>query len=152
MSGLPLSTPLGDAIAYIQGLMETPKGTRCPCCNRKVKVYRRTIHHQMAVGLIRLTKEGEGFHHLPSLETDVRGGDTTKLAYWGLIEEELILRPDGGRAGYWRVTPLGRRFVMGFVTVPQNAMVYNETVLRYEGGQWSIHDALGHRFDLNELL
>lgn len=142
--------PLSEARAYVAEHMD--KGVHCPCCGQYAKVYRRNINHQMAMGLIALAKHGQGFHHLPTVEPTVRGGDTTKCAYWGLLNEELVIRPDGGRAGYWELTDQGRRFVMGFVTVPKYAMVYNKQVLELTGPPWSIHDALGTPFDLQDLL
>ena len=145
-----INSTLLDAKLFVLGGRK--KGVHCPACGQYAKIYPRTIHKNMARGLLdyyRFDRRNPGeFMHV----SECCNHESSQLIWWDLLEEELILRPDGGRAGYWRVTPLGRRFVMGFVTVPRNAMVYNETVLRYEGVQWSIHDALGYYFDLNGLL
>ena len=59
---------------------------------------------------------------------DPSKGDAAKLVYWGLIEEEALQREDGGRAGWWRVTAYGERFLKGLIRVPKYARVFDEPV------------------------
>ena len=75
-----------------------------------------------------------------------------KLRYWGLLEEELELRPDGGRAGWWRVTELGEWFVLKEATVPRYARIYDNRCLSLVGDQVSITDALGTKFNYDDLM
>jgi hypothetical protein len=78
--------------------------------------------------------------------------EESKLRWWGLIEEELSYRPDGGRAGYWKVTGLGEAWINHEVTVPKYAhILFNELVF-VGGDPITIDDALGKKFDLRELM
>jgi hypothetical protein len=129
-------------------------GARCPCCNQYTKVYRRQINSGMARSLIAMYLHGpQGqWVHLPT-QVGARSREEGKLRYWGLVEEQVtVQRDDGGRAGYWRLTDAGRDWVTGKSTVPKFASVYNNTVLRHYGEQVSISDALGSKFNYNELM
>lgn len=94
--------------------------------------------------------------HLNSLEIPgaVRNtGDITKLRYWNLIEEDLRVREDGSkRAGYWKITELGREFAEGKVAVQSHAKVFNAKCYGLEGEPISIQDALGNKFNYDELM
>lgn len=127
------------------------QGVRCPACDQLAKVYRRKVTSTAAHALVMLwLNSAHDFAHLPTVR-GANDGEAAKLAYWGLIEEERTLRPDGGRSGWWRVTDAGEAFLRG-QTVAKYALVYDGDVLGYEGPDVSIHDALGTRFDLAELM
>lgn len=127
-------------------------GARCPVCDQNVKIYRRKLNSGMARSLIRMYRAGGlDFIHLPTT-VGSRSREEGKLRYWGLVEEEQVLRPDGGRAGYWRVTPMGELFVLGKITVWSHARVYNGKCLGLNGNQITIKDALGSQFDYAELM
>lgn len=134
-------------------LSKADDGAECPVCKQYVKVYRRKITSSMAYALIEMYRAGgKDWVHLASVLTGARA-DEAKLAYWGLIEEEKILRPDGGRAGYWRVTDLGELFLRGNLKLPKYARVYNKRVLGLDATeQATIRDALGTKFDYSELM
>lgn len=90
--------------------------------------------------------------HLPT-QVGARSREEGKLRYWGLVEEQCeVQRDDGGRAGYWRLTDAGRKWVTGQSTVPKFVAVYNNTVLRSFGDEISVTDALGSRFNYTELM
>ncbi len=130
------------------------EGHRCPLCTQMAKVYKRRINAGMAVSLIRMYKADPilGWQHVPTT-VGGRSREEGKLRYWGLVEEESqVKRPDGGRAGYWRVTPLGERFVMRSVKLQCYALVYDGRCLALEGDLKGIEDALGKRFNYNELM
>lgn len=127
---------------------------KCPCCEQLAKVYRRNIHSAIARGLIMAYRAGanDTFVHAPTV---TRSGDSLELSkarYWGLVEEESKLRPDGGRAGWWRLTPLGVAFVESSATVPKYALLYDGNLIRTEGDPVTIEDALGDKFSLMELM
>lgn len=128
-------------------------GARCPCCNQYTRVYRRQINSGMARSLIAMYLHGpQGqWVHLPT-QVGARSREEGKLRYWGLVEEQVAVREDGGRAGYWRLTDAGRQWVTGQTTVPKYVIVYNNTVLRTSGGPVHITDALGKKFNYNELM
>ena len=118
-----MSTPpdvawtVADAKAWLRDRVDD--GTRCPCCTQLAKVYKRQINGAMVralVGLYRASHVGAVFAHLPPI--DPSHGDAAKLAYWGLIEEEPTVREDGGRSGWWRITPLGVDWLHARVTLP----------------------------------
>ena len=127
-------------------------GAQCPCCTQKAKVYRRSIHATKAATLIKLYRAGgvREFIHTPDLPGDTH--EVSQLSWWGLVEEELIRRPDGGRAGFWRVTELGARWVKEEVSVHRYAHVYDGRVLRRDGEPWSIRQALAKKFRYDELM
>lgn len=79
--------------------------------------------------------------------------DESISRYWSLTEEETsVRRDDGGRAGYWRITGLGERFVLAAVRVPKYAHIYDGSCLRLSGDPVSIVDCLGDRFNYRELM
>ncbi len=144
------SATLAQMRAWVK--LRAADGDVCPVCDQHFKIYRRKINASMARSLIRMYRVGgTDYIHLPTT-VGSRSREEGKLRYWGLVEEERVLRPDGGRAGYWRVTELGAQFVEGKVTVPQYAEIYQTECLGLTGDQVSIQDALGDPFVYSELM
>lgn len=158
----PDDMPLKQARDELREQAET--GGRCPCCSQWAQVYYRTINAGMAAGVVGLYRwalahPGE-FAHLPTV-LGRRSAEEAKLRYWGLIEEESALRPDGGRAGYWRLTEYGASWALGRIRLPRYVRVYDgrrlskpqatsrSGKLRPDVG---IRDALGTKFDYDELM
>jgi hypothetical protein len=145
---------LGEARDLLRTLVKD--GERCPCCSQFAKVYKRKVNSSMARGLIAMYRAfGNEFGYVQDIRrtrgaTDNR--EEPKLRYWGLAEEENVLRPDGGRAGYWRVTPLGINWVLDRTTIPKYALIYDTRCLRLEGEVVTIVDALGTRFNYRDLM
>lgn len=128
-------------------------GATCPCCTQLAKVYRRKINSNMARTLILgYQAAGLGWFHAPTTVAD--RGELAKLRFWGLVEEEKALRPDGGRAGWWRVTSKGRDFILGHIELPAHVLIYNGQALRLDesGGRIGIRAALGDKFSYRELM
>jgi hypothetical protein len=155
---LPLGedVTLEDAKAWLRERLDA--GERCPCCKQRAQLYRRTITAEMGwviVTAYRLHGGGPAgaWFHLPTLYP--KRGDSAKLGLWGLIEEEReVIREDGGRAGWWRVTDQGARFARGEIEVPRYALQYDSRLFGFEGEDRpvTIRDALGTKFDLQALL
>lgn len=144
-------TPLGEVIAWLREQAEGD-GANCPACDRHVKIYKRCINSGMARSLVVLYREaGINYAYVPDV-VGARSREEGKLAYWGLVEEEKTKRPDGGRAGWWRVTPRGKLFVTGTMRVPKYAFVYNGNVIKTEGEFVSIQDCVREKFNLAELM
>lgn len=141
---------LGEARALLRTLVDD--GARCPCCTQFAKVYRRKINSTNARSLITLWRAGgaDTFLHAPSLPGDTH--EISQMEWWGLIEEEKVLRPDGGRAGWWKITPTGVAFVSDNLRLPKYALVYDGRCLGLRGDLTGIRDALGSRFDYRELM
>lgn len=142
---------LGEAIEYLIWMAENG-GVKCPCCDQWAQVYDRQINSGMARTLIRFYRANNNdWGHLRTYD-DSREG--SKLRYWGLIENEARLRPDGGRSGWWRITAAGREFVMGLRRVAKKAIIYDNEMLRMDDseGLVDIRDALGKKFSYAELM
>lgn len=146
----PDSTPLGTIRDWLR--KHADKGTVCPACTQTVKVYRRKVNSGMARSLIAMyVIDAYGWIHLPS-QIGARSREEGKLAYWGLVEESPDPREDGGRAGWWRLTAAGRAFVQQQKAIPEYARVYNGRVLGFDGAMVSIVDALGTKFNYDDLM
>lgn len=128
-------------------------GVKCPCCMQFAKVYRRKIHAAMAHDLIRFYRAGaagEWRHVRGTLGHD--GGDFAKLIYWELIVEDDREREDGGRAGWWQITPKGVAYVTDCLRVPKYARIYDGRCLELIGAPVGIRDALGMKFSYRQLM
>jgi hypothetical protein len=146
---LPDDVSLGEARDWLR-LRAYDDGAHCPCCTQFTKVYRRKINSSMVRALVALYRKRWDFVHLPPV--DPSHGEAARLSYWGLIEEEPIFREDGGRAGWWRITPLGADWLRGQVTVPMTAHIYDSRLLKLDGPPWHVTDAVKQKFDLQELM
>lgn len=147
------SMTLGEARDELRELVD--EGAQCPCCTQRAKVYPRKIHATMAMSLVVLVRDSQPgeWVHLPTKFHRRAAADVPKLAYWGLLEEEKVRRPDGGRAGYWRVTELGRAFATRQTNLPRIARVYDGRCLGLVDDEMvSIVDCLSDRFDYDELM
>lgn len=141
---------LAEAKAWLRERVED--GEICPCCKQRAQVYERTINAGMAISLITMYKAaGKDFQHVPTT-VGGKSREEGKLRYWGLVEEERRVRPDGGRAGFWRVTDAGEAFLFRRLAVVKWARVYAKQVLKLHGPRWTIDDALGTKFDYAELM
>lgn len=127
------------------------KGERCPLCEQHAQTYKRKINSGMARSLIHMYRlSGLNWVHVRQIGAASR--EEGKLAYWGLVEEQTGVGMHGGRAGYWRVTTKGQAFLTGGLKVPKYAKVYNGRVLGFDGGPVTIRDALGTKFNYEDLM
>ncbi len=148
---------LAEARAAVEIGRETQDGVTCPCCGQFAKVYRRKLNRTMAQALILIYRHARGsdeWIHIPTLL--VRStllGDAAKLAYWGLLEPQVAERDDGSRrVGFYRMTDRGRRFVLGQETIARHVITYNQQVLGFSDEHTTIRQALGDRFNYDELM
>jgi hypothetical protein len=150
------SSTVAQARAWLT--VESQKGGAvCPCCTQFVKVYRRVLNAGMAHALVVMYR-AHGLAWQQKTET-LRGvgaaaRDESLLRFWGLLEEDLRLREDGGRAGWWRVTEEGREFVLGRSAVPRHAVVFDSRCLRLDDseGRITVREALAKKFNWAELM
>lgn len=145
------NAPLAQVRSWL--LSRVDEGVSCPLCTQHVQVYRRKINSGMARSLIAMYRVGAlDWVHLPT-QIGARSREEGKLAYWELVEEEKARRPDGGRAGYWRVTPKGESFLRNQMSIPKYARVYNGRCLGLDYSEMvTIKDALNNKFDYAELM
>lgn len=133
--------------------LETGELFRCVCCDQWSKIYDRTIHSTMAKHLIVAFREHGTDWFMKSQTIKDASGNWGKLEYWGLIEEDLRRKEDGGRSGQWRVTTLGAKFALGRVRVPHTIRTYNARIWEIiPEPTIDIHEALKNKFDYNELM
>lgn len=149
---------LTDAKAQVFGQLTT--GSKCPCCGQYARLYRRPFNSSMAVALITLHRHGREWVHLPSLLSEklvgpvTRGGDWSKLAFWGFAEPKPEVRYDGStRNGFWRITDAGLAFVNGATRVPSAVYLYNQTFYGFDPRKTvNVEEALGKAFNYQELM
>ncbi len=135
------------------------KGTRCPCCDQFVKLYKRKITSAMAYGLILLLREEAIWIHLEdffknkkNLPSSIRG-DISKLRFWGFLAKYEGEKEDGNpRNGMATVTHKGLHFALGKISAPKNLFIYNNKVYSRSVEECSIQECLGDRFNYNELM
>ena len=148
-------TPLGAAQDWLLRRLQSGHGEKCPLCDQTAKIYRRRINNRQARAIVILYRSHrKSWGHVPTLDPTLSGdgGMIAFLRYWGLVEELQEKRPDGGRAGFWRVTDLGEQFVLGRVSVPKYALIYNTQCLGLEGEGVMLDDCFSQRFDFDQLM
>lgn len=146
-----------EAKEYLRRNFE--KGARCPCCGQNVKLYKRKLTSAMAYALILIKKSGhKGFFHVENYLKDqdcpssIRG-DFAKLSLFGLIERHVGKREDGSnRNGHFRITDAGMDFVSGKMSVKSHVHIYNNIVMGFSDTTITIREALGKKFDYQELM
>lgn len=130
-------------------------GLRCPLCAQFAKRYRRKLNKRMIKALRLLVQSGAAldFVHAPTVLSTAAGParDPGMLALFNLVEELQVVRDDGGRAGYWRVTEAGLAFLRGKLTLPKYALVYDGRRLGYTGDPVSIN-TVAPEFRLDDLM
>lgn len=151
---LPPDATVTQARDWLRDQVEV--GAHCPVCTQLAKVYRRKLNSGMAHALIRFWQvAGRDWAHKPTVLRGVGAAarDESLLRYWGLMEEEQERRPDGGRAGWWRVTDDGERFIHARSRLPKYARIYDGRLLSLDWSETlSIREALGSRFNYDELM
>jgi hypothetical protein len=142
-------------------------GTRCFCCSRYGKIYKRSITSAIALALIALyhhnrknpniwvhaqTYLAEFYKEQPALSARVRGGDYAKTRFIGLLEarEGNVKRPT---SGYWRITEQGMKFVLGEIKVPGHIVLLHGKSIEWPYDKMiDIREALRTPFDYERLM
>lgn len=128
----------------------------CPTCGRHAQIYRRKFHASMAQQLIRLFHLGGvmGYVHASRLILPgVTGtGDFTKAKYWRLIEQAETTDDAVKSSGLWRLTQSGVLFVKSSMSIAREVMVFDDEVLGMSQETITIAEALGDRFNYQELM
>lgn len=138
------------------------EGTRCPCCTKYVKVYRRKFNSGMARTMVyayRHFRDHNDFidiaHYMLKQLPNIVPSDYGKLCWWGLLERSPE-EPDPKKksSGMYRMTEKGRRFVEKQITIPSHAIEYRSQVEEFDGEQIDIVEALGedNQFHYQELM
>ena len=127
-------------------------GTECPCCGKYVKAYKRKLNSGMARALIliyTLTKDGKYIHVQDEFAKLRLRATTMDYAYaekWKLIESDL------DQNGYWRITQLGKSFVLNQIDLPEYCLVYNGSVYKWADNKIGIKTALTTLWSYTDLM
>jgi hypothetical protein len=129
------------------------EGVICPCCGQRAQRYRWTLPGSAVRYLLRMYELGGTVGFVESRLAKPAGTPQVSHipAMWGLLEEERERRPDGGKSGWWRVTDVGERFIMGD-PIPKYAYVYNGRVEGHDGSPQTISDRLGRPFNWHDHM
>jgi len=145
-------------------LRETIRGTHCPVCDQYCKLYRRNMYAKQAKILINLhqhtlrqsrlehyglvSAKQWSFFHIREF-TKATDGEFSKLANWDLILP-------GPMRGLWRITSLGKDFVLNKEKVEKYIWLYNNNRVGYHPDKTnplvSITDVLSSKFNYDELM
>lgn len=130
------------------------KGTKCPCCNQFVKLYKRKLNNSHANYLLEFARIAnddttKSFHikeliaHSPII-AKTYSGEFARLRHYGLIEDQ--------KEGQWTLTKKALGFIEGKLAVPEYVKIYNNKVLGFSLEQVKISDIIKKSFDKQELL
>lgn len=133
------------------------RGYICPTCGSFCKRYFRNLNSNMALTMVVLfNRKKFGFIHIENFLRQhelPRSGDFPYLIHWGLMQKMEGKRPDGSsRNGFYKLTDKGRQFVKGEITVKKTLIIYKNKAEGFEGPETDIKEALGTRFDYNQLM
>lgn len=137
------------------------KGVDCPCCKQRVQLYPVALSSGMArslIALYKLDKEKPGYYHHSKfdvwrLNLGYAGGAFAKVRYWGLaVDQPNEDDPAKRTSGMWAITDKGRAFVEGNLTVPAKVKLFNKKSYGFDGNHINIREALGTKFDYQELM
>lgn len=152
-------TTIAEAKEYLRE--HAKKGVDCPVCNQRVQIYERLIYSSLALSLIRLywlTRENPNkpYFHISDFTIDGKtiAGDFSKFRYWGLAVEKEKDASDTTRrtSGYWAITEKGKDFLLGKISVPKRAVIYNSRCLGFSEEKATIQEALGKDFNYQDLM
>jgi len=146
-------------------------GTDCPCCTRHAKRQYRPLGCGPArwlIEIVYLSDDGQAIHTGEIIKAlkgnNVSGSDATSvLPLYGMIEpakdpKEGVNPPPPSKArskrtsGFWRPTKLGRAFALGKIKVPAKVVTCLGVPEAFEGDPVSIQDALGKKFNYDEIM
>ena len=132
-------------------------GGDCPCCERWGKVYRRGLNASMARALMWLVHQedrGDSWIHVPSSAPSwmLRSQQLPTLHLWGLVEGFSSGDSKLQSSGLWKPTQLGVAFANNRATVQKYVYVYNNMVRDTDGDQIFIGDALGSKYNYEEIM
>lgn len=143
------------------------KGCKCPACGQTVKLYSRKINSGMAlflIGLYRLEIRhqesmpgmvGREFFSnkqvMNEMNLTVTSLDYSVLKHFGFIEARVS---EAGKkdSGYWRLTQQGINFTQGNIDTAKHVFLYNNKAQGYSDEKTTIKQALGDKFDFDELM
>ena len=134
---------------------KTTSGAICACCQQTVKLYNRKLCSTAAVGLIRLVRLYNGdlqYHHVTELGQAGSGGEFARLEHWGLIHPMINNESSKRCSGLWMPSLDGILFAYNKINVSSHLLIYNGKSYGLSEDKISIKQALGNKFDYQELM
>lgn len=148
-----------EAREFIQARRMNRLGVVCPCCERLVRVYKRPLNSSMAASLVAIYRyflEHTDWLHVPSYLKNLRlngSNDAGLLVHWKLLEAKEGDRADGAKHnGHYKITDLGRAFVAEGIAIPKHVFLTDATFLGLSDETTTLRDALGEKFNYEELM
>jgi hypothetical protein len=125
----------------IESILNSGQVGRCPCCQQTVLKSQRKIYKKLWKVLQILDKGGpiDGY----TLWTKYYCQDVWLFRHFELAEKL--------ENGSWTITPKGRAFVKGEITIPKYLYIYNDEIIGESAQQVKAGDVLGD-FDLAEVM
>lgn len=133
-------------------------GYICECCGQFVKIYSRKINSSMVLVLLLLYKNKiRDYIHIENYLKQIGRlelrADFAKLRFWGFLDKLEEKRADNSnRNGYYKISGRGIMFCEGKIKAKERAVIFNNRLQSLEGKEISIIDALGIKFNYNELM
>lgn len=132
-------------------------GGHCPCCDRWGKIAPFTLTETHALALMWLADapcDGDGWILVPPIAPKwmLRGKNYSMMSKWNLIEHGGNNDKSKRSDGYWRITHKGLDFLLGKITVPKTAYIYNNTVQAWSEHCVAFADCFGKYFDYEYVM
>lgn len=133
------------------------KDNFCPICEQRVKLYRRKLHTEMALFLIKLVKAYQKEPRWYSTRellpaTSKAATDGAYLTRWGLVEKMPSMNSAGGKAGMYQPTLKGIEFAQGKTTVPSHVHIICGKTAGFSETPVFIENCLCKKFNYAELM
>lgn len=142
---------IAQAKSYLKENHE--KGVKCPCCDQMVKLYHIKLGSNMAMFLISLVNLYQTYNRpIHYKECKFESRNYPFLQHWGLAHTNISETPDKKTSGLWMPTERGINFVNKMIKIQSTALIYNNKCFGFEGENITIEEALGNKFNYNELV
>ena len=136
------------------------KGVDCPCCGQKVKLYKRKVNSGMVIfliGLYRLADKNKRKNYfrntdvMKEMNLSATSLDYSVMKHFGLIMEMTNEDNTKKSSGYWGITSKGFSFISG-QKIQKHVLIYNNKKQGFSDETTTIKDALGDKFNFDELM
>lgn len=132
------------------------EGARCPCCRRWGKINGYQVTSTQVRGMIWMVKRFRRSAWVDLSKAPkwvLRSKSMATLHHWELLEAKPKGADEDKRgSGLWRLTPRGRDFVYGRITLPKHAFVFDNKLIKFSREQVNVIQALGKKFSYEELM
>ena len=161
-NGFTADSRLEDVKLHLRANFD--EGCACPACGQFVKRYKRKLNAGVAVfliGLYRLHMRGASDIHINDVAAELKRSADLKpssdygiLKHWELIAEVPKPGSDNDRktSGVWKITKKGLLFAEGREAIPKYLFIFNQQPQGFSFEQTTIIEALGQKFNYNELM